>query len=188
MKRHKKRVKVFRKFMKLVRFDVDSDGMAETDARVVKFYDEFFHYYDDPIAEAVKQLKSFDSPKKNGLVRVKSSFSAFCEHHLLPFMGTVRVVYVPNGKVTGISKLPRGVRVLCSRPQIQERITSEMADVIMKFNPLGVLVDIEAQHSCMMIRGITDPCSSTRTQEVRGVLETDPHLLNRALSMLNQEK
>jgi len=184
MSTHDEKQRVIRHFMELMGFDVDSDGMHETDARFVKFYEQYFPHYDDPIEEAVKHLKSFESPKTGGLVNVSCSFSAFCEHHLLPFFGTAQIVYLPNGKITGLSKMSRILRVLCSRPQVQERITSQMTEVMMRFKPLGVLVDINAEHTCMKIRGITDPCSSTRTQETCGVFETDSHLLHRALSTL----
>lgn len=170
--------------MEACKFDLDRDGMKETPARFARLLTEFFSPHESPVDEAKAHLKAFSSNHNNGLVRVSFSFSAFCAHHMLPFFGTAQVVYMPCTKITGLSKFSRAMRVLCSRPQVQEQITSEMAEAVSLFGPYGVLVDLTAEHTCMMIRGITDPCSSTRTQEIRGSFETNKALLKRALSML----
>jgi len=164
--------------------DTTRNGLEETPARVARFHREYFMNREDPIAEAALHLKPFDAPKNSSLVAVRCSFSAFCEHHLLPFFGKAQVVYLPDRQITGLSKISRVIASLCSRPQIQERITSETAEVMMRLAPVGVLVDLEAEHTCMRVRGINDPCSSTRTRIAAGAFKEDPDLRNQAIAML----
>ena len=164
--------------------DINENGMCETPARVEKYHKEHLQASGDPIEEAVKALKVFDAPKNAGLVNVKSGFASVCEHHLVPFFGTVQTVYLPDKRITGLSKISRALEVLSKRPQIQERITSQLADVMMHLEPVGVLVDIIAEHMCMRCRGINDPLSVTRTRVWRGDFMYDAELRNQALSML----
>ena len=164
--------------------DTTRNGLEETPARVARFHKEYFMNQEDPIAEAAVHLKPFDAPRHSSLVAVRCSFSAFCEHHLLPFFGKAQVVYLPDKEITGLSKISRVITSLCSRPQIQERITSETAEVMMRLNPVGVLVDMEAEHTCMRVRGINDPCSSTRTRIAMGAFKEDTDLRNQAVAML----
>jgi GTP cyclohydrolase IA len=173
-----------REQLELLGHDTEVDGLAETPGRVARFHSQYFLHYDDPIEEATQHLKPFDAPEHNSLVAVRCSFSAFCEHHLLPFFGTAQVVYLPDKKITGLSKISRVLTSLCGRPQIQERITSEAAEVMMNLDPVGVLVDLEAEHTCMKVRGIGDPCSSTRTRIARGAFEHNANLRNQAIGML----
>ncbi|MDA0745707.1 MAG: GTP cyclohydrolase I FolE [bacterium] len=173
-----------REQLELLGHDPSVNGLAETPARVARFHQQHFQYHEDPIEVAAQHLKPFDAPKPSSLVCVRCSFSAFCEHHLLPFFGTARVVYLPDEKITGLSKISRVVNTLCSRPQIQERITSETAQVMMRLNPVGVLVDLDAEHTCMRVRGISDPCSSTRTRIVVGSFKDDADLRIQAVEML----
>ena len=175
-----------REQLELLGHDTQVDGLAETPARVARFHQEYFLNFDDPIEQAAQHLKPFDAPELASLVAVRCSFSAFCEHHLLPFFGTAQVVYLPDEKITGLSKISRVVTSLCSRPQIQERITSETAEVMMRLNPVGVLVDMEAEHTCMKVRGIRDACSSTRTRIALGAFQFDADLRNQAIAMLDR--
>ena len=102
-------------------------------------------------------------------------FYSICEHHLLPFHGTAHVAYIPSakGRITGLSKLARVVRVVAARPQLQERITSEVADALMRaLDPLGAMVVIEAEHLCMSMRGVRTPGAKTVTSAVRGIMST----------------
>ncbi len=168
----------------LLGHDPSVNGLAETPARVARFHQEHFQHQDDPIEEAARQLKPFDAPKHASLVAVTCSFSAFCEHHLLPFFGTAQVVYLPDKQITGLSKISRVITSLTSRPQIQERITSETAETMMRLKPVGVLVDLEAEHTCMRVRGVTDPCSSTRTRIALGQFKDNVDLRNQAVEML----
>ena len=161
-----------------------SNGMSETPARVAKYHREYLQSDGDPVEEAVKELKMFDEPGIGGMINVRSGFASTCEHHLVPFFGTVQVVYLPDKRITGLSKIHRVLEVLSKRPQIQERITAQLADVMMHLEPMGVLVDATAEHMCMRCRGINDPLSMTRTRVVRGQFETDTDLRNQAISML----
>ena len=104
---------------------------------------------------------------------------------MLPFFGTAQVVYLPQEQITGLSKISRVVASLCQRPQIQERITSETAEVIMRLSPVGVMVDLVAEHACMRVRGVKDACATTRTRTVMGAFKTDGDLRNQALAMLD---
>ena len=162
----------------------NSNGMSETPMRVTKYHKEHLQASGDPIEEAMKALKIFDAPENGGMINVKSGFASVCEHHLVPFFGTVQVVYLPNKQITGLSKIHRVLEVLGKRPQIQERITSQLADVMMHLEPVGVLVDAIAEHMCMRCRGINDPLSVTRTRVWRGDFAYDADLQAQALSML----
>ena len=170
----------------LLGHDIDRNGLVETPQRVARVHMEHFTPIDDPIAEAARHLKPFDAPTNPSLVAVHCSFSAFCEHHLLPFFGTAQVVYLPQEQITGLSKISRVVTSLCQRPQIQERITSETAEVMMRLSPVGVIVDLVAEHTCMRVHGVKDACASTRTRAVVGAFKADGDLRNQALAMLDQ--
>ena len=170
--------------LKLLGHDIDGNSMSETPMRVAKYHSEHLRASGNPVEEAVKELKVFDAPEHTGLINVKSGFASVCEHHLVPFFGTVQVVYLPDKQITGLSKIHRVLEVLSKRPQIQERITAQLADVMMHLEPIGVLVDATAEHMCMRCRGISDPLSVTRTRVVRGQFATDVDLRNQALSML----
>ena len=163
---------------------LDTNGLRETPSRVIRDLIENLQANGDPIEQAVKQLKRFDAPENGGMVNVKSGFASRCEHHLVPFFGTVQVVYWPDKQVTGLSKISRALDVLSKRPQIQERLTAQLADVMMHLDPIGVLVDAVAEHMCMRCRGINDPLSVTRTRVLRGQFATDVDLRNQAVSML----
>ena len=170
--------------LKLLGHEIDDNGMRDTPARVERYHREHLQANGDPIEEAVKTLKIFDVPENGGMINVKSGFSSVCEHHLVPFFGTVQTVYLPNKQITGLSKIHRVLEVLGKRPQIQERITSQLADVIMHLEPVGVLIDVVAEHMCMRCRGINDPLSMTRTRVWRGDFMYDADLRAQALSML----
>ncbi|MFO0960634.1 MAG: GTP cyclohydrolase I FolE [Isosphaeraceae bacterium] len=148
--------------------DPDREGLLETPDRVARMYAEVFRgLHQDPKVHLSKQFtETYDE-----IVLVKDiRFASFCEHHLLPFTGVAHVAYIPAGKVIGLSKIPRVLDVLASRPQVQERLTEEMADLLMEtLEARGVAVVIEATHSCMTIRGIVKPGSSCLTSAMRGI-------------------
>ena len=175
---------LIREQLQMLGHNTKSDGLLETPERVARVHLEHFNYTEDPVADAALHLKPFDAPANPSLVSVRCSFSAFCEHHLLPFFGTAQVVYLPGEQITGLSKISRVVNELCKRPQIQERITSETAEVMMRLSPVGGLVDLVAEHTCMRVRGVRDACSSTRTRVATGDFKTDVDLRNQAVSML----
>jgi GTP cyclohydrolase I len=112
-------------------------------------------------------------------------FISFCEHHLLPFVGKVHVAYLPTGNVVGLSKVPRVVDVLAKRPQLQERLTTDIADVLEEeLSPRGVAVIVEATHSCMTIRGVSKPGSSCVTFALRGEYRDDPNRRSEVMALL----
>jgi GTP cyclohydrolase I len=148
--------------------DPDREGLKDTPDRVARMYAEVFQgLHQDPGIH----LKRLFTQKYDEIVLVKDiRLVSFCEHHLLPVVGRAHVAYLPNGKVIGLSKIPRVVDVLARRPQMQERLTEELADLLMTaLDAKGVAVVIEAAHSCMTIRGVNKPDSSLVTSAMRGV-------------------
>ena len=153
--------------------DPDREGLLETPDRVARMYAEVFSgLHQDPRAHLRKLFtpKDGSNQKYDEMVLLKDiQFESFCEHHLLPFTGRAHVAYLPNGKVIGLSKIPRIIDVLAKRPQMQERLTEEVADLLMKeLDAKGVAVVIEASHSCMTIRGVHKPGSTFVTSAMRG--------------------
>lgn len=150
--------------------DPDREGLRETPDRVARMYAEVFRgLHQDPRLH----LQKLFTQKYDEMVLIKDiRFESFCEHHLLPFIGKAHVAYLPNGKVIGLSKIPRVIDVLATRPQMQERLTEEVADLLMKeLDARGVAVVIEASHSCMTIRGVRKPNSSFVTSAMRGAFK-----------------
>jgi GTP cyclohydrolase I len=145
----------------------DREGLLETPARVARMYAELFSGLHD---EPRQHLKKFFSEKYDELVLVRDiSFNSMCEHHLLPFMGVAHVGYIPNGRVIGLSKLARVVEVVSKRPQVQERMTEEIAKLLIEeLDVKGVAVVVEATHTCMTIRGIRKPGSLCVTSAMKG--------------------
>ena len=147
------------------------DGLKETPRRVCDFYEELLAgMWED----AAGHLKPIRTEYDHDLVIVKNiRFTSICEHHLLPFIGTVGVAYIPKGgRIVGISKIVRAVDVVARRLQIQERMTSEIANVIAKeLKPAGVFIMVEAEHLCMTVRGVKKPGTLIVTTEARGVLK-----------------
>jgi len=160
------------------------EGIKETPERVARMYAEIFSgLQKDP----GKELKVFHNEEHEEMVMVKDiPFYSICEHHLVPFIGKAHVAYIPTkGKVTGLSKLVRVVEGFAKRPQVQERLTSEIADTLMKrMNPKGVLVIIEAEHLCMSMRGVKKPGSLTVTSAVRGVFQKNEKTRAEALALI----
>ena len=154
--------------------DPQRDGLLRTPARVAKMYAEVFAgLREDPEHHLEVQFEA----GHDEMVMVKDNpFYSMCEHHLLPFVGQAHVAYVPgeHGKITGLSKLARLVEAYARRPQVQERLTSQVADKLMQaLDPRGALVVIEAEHLCMSMRGVQKPGSLTLTSAVRGLFLSD---------------
>lgn len=150
--------------------DPAREGLRETPDRIARMYAEVFQgLKQDPGVH----LKKLFTQKYDEMVLIRDiRFVSFCEHHLLPVIGKAHVAYIPNGKVIGLSKIPRVVDVLSRRPQMQERLTEELADLLMKeLDAKGVAVVIEASHSCMTIRGVNKPDSSFVTSAMRGAFK-----------------
>lgn len=164
--------------------DPEREGLKETPARVARMYCEIFRgLHEDPEVH----LEKIFSEDHNEMVIVKDiPLYSMCEHHLLPFYGKAHVAYIPrNGKVTGLSKLARVVDGFARRPQLQERLTSQIADSIMKrLKAYGVLVVIEAEHMCMTFRGVNKPGSKTITSAVRGGFQKNEATRAEAFSLI----
>jgi len=151
--------------------DPDREGLIETPDRVARMYAELFGGLHE---EPRRHLKKFFSEKYDEIVLVRDiSFNSMCEHHLLPFMGVTHIAYIPDGKVVGLSKLARVVDGVSRRPQVQERMTDQIADLLVEeLAAKGVAVVIEATHTCMTIRGVRKPGSLCITSAMRGLFRS----------------
>jgi GTP cyclohydrolase IA len=163
-----------RQMLKGIGEDPDRDGLERTPERVADMYAELFEGMGhDPDAELEVR---FDADHDEMIMVKDIPLYSVCEHHLIPFIGSAHVAYIPNdsGQITGLSKLARTVDAFAKRPQVQERLTSQIADTIERaLRPRGVLVVIEAEHLCMTMRGVKKPGSRTVTSAVRGIFRTN---------------
>jgi GTP cyclohydrolase IA len=153
--------------------DMEREGLRDTPDRVTRMYAEVFAgLRQDPVAEL---QTGFEEGYDEMVVARDISFFSMCEHHFLPFFGTVHIGYVPTGRIVGISKLARVADILSRRPQVQERLTAQIANSLVEgLDPMGVGVVVEAEHLCMMMRGVRKPGSKIVTSVNRGVFRTDP--------------
>jgi GTP cyclohydrolase I len=161
-----------REILAAVGEDPDREGLRETPARVARMYQELFRgLHADPRVH----LKKFFTEKYDEMVLVKDiGFNSMCEHHMLPFIGKAHIGYVPNGRVVGLSKLARVVEEVSHRPQVQERMTEQIANLLVEeLDVKGVAVVIEASHSCMSIRGVRKPDSVCVTSAMKGIFRSN---------------
>lgn len=152
--------------------DINREGLVETPERIARMYaEEIFSGMNEDVS--VHLQKRFHVEDNQMILEKDIPFYSMCEHHLLPFFGKVHIAYVPDGEVLGLSKLARCVEVFAKRPQLQERMTAQIADAIMEeLNPKGVMVMIEAnEHMCMTMRGVKKPGTGTVTYVARGCFE-----------------
>lgn len=165
--------------------DPERDGLRDTPARVARAYAEVFAGLSvDP--DEVLQT-TFDEDHDELIVVKDIALYSTCEHHLVPWHGTAAIGYVPgeDGRITGLSKLARLVDLYARRPQVQERLTSQVADALVrKLQPRGVIVVLQAEHLCMAMRGVRKPGSVTVTSAVRGIFKSDPRTRAEALSLI----
>lgn len=163
--------------------DASREGLLETPERVARMYTELMAGMEE---DASTHLSKVFTVERDDLVLVRDiDFQSICEHHLMPFIGKAHVAYIPNGKVTGLSKIARTVEVFARRLQIQEHMTAQIADAIeTSLSPKGVMVVLEAEHMCMTMRGIKKPGAKTMTYAVRGAFETDADRRAEVLEML----
>lgn len=155
--------------------DPESPALAETPERVARMYDEIFAGLLVDPGDVLDVM--FEEGHDELILQRDIPFASNCEHHLIPFVGRAHVGYIPNqrGAITGLSKLARLVDVVAKRPNVQERITSQVADTMVeRLDPRGVIVIIEAEHQCMTMRGVRKPGSMTVTSAVRGIMRDDP--------------
>ena len=164
--------------------DPDREGLLETPARVARMYAELFAgLHQDPRL----QLKKFFTEQYDEVVLVRDiSFCSVCEHHLLPFLGKAHIGYVPNGKVIGLSKLARVVESVSKRPQVQERMTQEIAQLLeSELDAKAVAVVVEAEHTCMTIRGVRKPGSLCITSAMKGLFRSNLSSRSEIMQLIN---
>lgn len=159
----------YKKILELLGEDVDREGLVKTPERVAKAMMFLTKGYSQEPCKILSSAKFIEDYKQMVIVKDIDFFS-LCEHHMLPFFGKAHIAYIPNGAVTGLSKIPRVVDVFARRLQIQERLTTQIKNSIQEtLNPLGVMVVIEAQHMCMQMRGVEKQNSVTTTSDFTGV-------------------
>lgn len=162
--------------------DVEREGLIETPDRIARMYSEIYAGYEENPAEHLS--KRFHVDNNNIVLEKDIVFYSTCEHHLMPFYGKAHIAYIPDNEVVGISKLARTLEVYAKRLQIQEQLTTQVAECIMKeLSPKGVMVVIEAEHMCMTMRGIKKPGSKTVTMAALGEFE-NKELQDRFYQML----
>lgn len=161
-----------RMLLEAVGEDAAREGLVDTPARVARMYEEILSGMDEN--PAVHLSRQFSATQSDMVLEKDITFYSMCEHHMLPFFGRVHIAYVPDGRVVGLSKLARTVEVFARRLQIQEQMTNQIADAIMEsLNPKGVMVVVEAEHTCMTMRGVKKPGSKTMTFVTKGVFVQD---------------
>lgn len=163
--------------------DLTREGLLDTPDRVARMYQEIFAGMQEDAKEHLSKV--FTATGNEMVIEKDVVFYSSCEHHLMPFFGKAHVAYIPNGKVVGLSKLARTVEVYAKRPQIQEQMTSQIADAVMEYlQPQGVMVMVEAEHMCMTMRGVKKPGSKTVTIACRGAFEENEALKNLFFQMV----
>lgn len=163
--------------------DVTREGLIETPKRVAKMYEEIFGGLTQNAEEHLS--KTFTVDNNELIIEKDIVLYSVCEHHLMPFYGKAHIAYIPNGKVVGLSKLARTVEVFSKRPQIQEKLTYQIAETIMEnLNPKGIAVAVEAEHMCMTMRGVKKPGTKTFTFVCRGEFEKNQELKNTFLNII----
>jgi len=174
-----------REILEAIGEDSGRSGLLETPDRVARMYTELFAgLHSDPTRHL---QKCFEEPFDELVLVREISFNSLCEHHLLPFMGVAHVGYLPNGRIVGLSKLARVVEEVSHRPQVQERMTDQVADLLYEeLDAKGVVVVLEATHTCMTIRGVRKPGSLTVTSAVRGLFKTNQSSRAEVMSLINR--
>ncbi|MCK9572394.1 MAG: GTP cyclohydrolase I FolE [Candidatus Omnitrophica bacterium] len=176
--------KAVRQILEAIGEDPKRQDLLETPRRVAEMCEEIFSGISQ---NPQKELEVILEQKHHEIVLLKGiPLYSICEHHLLPFLGKANIAYIPkNGRVTGLSKLARVVDILSRRPQVQERLTTQIAEIVMaKLKPLGVMVVIEAEHLCMSMRGIKKPGTMTVTSAVRGIFKESEKTRAEALALM----
>ncbi len=180
----KKIEKAVRNILKAIGENPDRKDLKNTPWRVAEMCEEIFSGISK---KPEKELEVLLSKEHDEIILVKDiPFYSMCEHHIMPFIGKAHVAYIPDGnRVTGLSKLVRVVDIFSKRPQVQERLTTEIADTIMKkLKPKGVLVVIEAEHLCISMRGVKKPGATTVTSAVRGIFKKNQKTRSEALALI----
>ncbi len=177
---------LYRELLSRLGEDPNRDGLLRTPERMEKSLNFLTRGYTMDVTEVLHEAL-FDVEYDEMVIVKDIEFYSMCEHHMLPFFGKAHVAYVPNGKVIGLSKIPRLVDVFARRLQVQERLTRQIADAITEaIQPQGVAVILEGQHLCMMMRGVEKQLSSTVTSSMLGVFKTQLQTRNEFLSLVRQ--
>lgn len=181
---HDKLVQAARMILEAIGEDPDREGLKRTPERIARMYQEVFSGL---VQDPQLVMNAVFNEKYDEVVMVKDiPFTSMCEHHLLPFTGVAHVAYIPRGKVVGISKLARAVEVFGRRPQVQERLTNQIADLVNEqLDPIGVAVIIRATHTCMTMRGVQKPGAEVVTSAMRGAIRSNLATRNEILSLLH---
>jgi GTP cyclohydrolase I len=176
--------KAIRQIIIAIGEDVNREGLKETPRRVADMYADIFSGIGRNVQEVVKVFEAEDHDEM--IILKDIPFYSICEHHFLPFLGKAHIAYIPRkNKLLGLSKLARVVELYAKRPQLQERLTSQIADTMMDIiNPLGVLVVIEAEHLCMTMRGVKKPGSRMVTSAIRGIFRKNESTRKEALELI----
>lgn len=180
----KKIEKAVRDILEAIGEDPKRKDLLDTPKRVAQMYEEIFSGINQ---DAAKQLEVVLDQKHNEIILLKNiPLQSFCEHHLLPFVGKAHIAYIPkSGRVTGLSKLARVLDILAKRLQVQERLTTQIAEIIMsKLKPKGCMVVIEAEHMCMSFRGVKKPGTLTVTSAVRGIFQENEKTRAETLALI----
>jgi GTP cyclohydrolase I len=168
--------------------DPERAGLKETPERVARLYEEIFAGLKTPTEEL---LKSIEGESHDELVLLKDiPFYSMCEHHLLPFIGKAHVAYIPSGgKIVGLGELAKAVEIFAKRPQVQERMTTQLADLLMeRLKPKGAMVIIDAEHMCMSMRGVKKTGTRTVTSAVRGIFRTKQSTRQELLELIKKRE
>lgn len=174
-----------REILKLIGEDVEREGLLETPARVTRMYEEIFGGYEVDPREVLGV--TFEENHEELVIVKDIVYYSQCEHHMAPFFGKAHIGYIPSGHIAGLSKLARLVEVVTRRLQVQERITSQIADIMEEvLQPRGVMVVVEGEHLCMCSRGVKKPGSKTVTSAVRGTFRTDAASRAEFLSLIKE--
>lgn len=174
---HQKAQQAVAMLLEAIGEDPSREGLIETPARVARMYEEVCGGYEENAAEHLSTTFHVDGSEM--VVERDIRFYSLCEHHLLPFFGTAHVAYIPDGEVTGLSKLARTVEVFARRLQLQERLTAQVADALMDdLHAKGAIVMMQAEHMCMSMRGVRKPGSQTVTLAKRGLFAQDERLVD----------
>ncbi len=180
----------FKQIMEVLDLDLSDESLAKTPYRVAKMYvNEVFSGLDVDNFPTISVIDNdFKHEAKHHMVFMRVNFNSFCEHHFVPMVGTAYVAYVPNEKVIGLSKIPRIVRYFSHRPQVQERLSAQIADCLaMVLDTENVAVSLAAEHFCILARGIEDEESHAITNVLRGQFDTDPMLRSEFFEAINRK-
>ncbi|WP_438444798.1 GTP cyclohydrolase I FolE [Gorillibacterium sp. sgz5001074] len=174
-----------REILRLIGEDVDREGLLDTPARVTRMYEEIFAGYSADPREVLGV--TFDEQHEELVIVKDIVYYSQCEHHMAPFFGKIHIGYIPSGKIAGLSKFARLVEAVTRKLQVQERITSEIADILdQELKPHGVMVVVEGEHLCMCARGVKKPGSKTITSAVRGYFRNDAPLRAEFMSLIKE--